>query len=190
MAAVGVLVGGPASAVVGGSSSVTMPAAMAVGQTGLTGSFTVRNTNTPPNETEKNTITLLRLAPSCGSPSTVDSVCPTPDRRVFGLKPSASGAAGTACAGVVFTVSDPDSAGVVTFTPSTPVVLNPPGGVTGSDRCTVTFTFKVRRLPHIDIDPSASGYQTRTNLYAQEKSATGGVVTTRPSLVVTVVPAS
>jgi hypothetical protein len=119
----------------------------------------------------------------------VGNTCPTPDQNVFGLAPTATGRAGTACAGRTFSVAPPDAAGVFTFTPSSPVVLAPPGRTPGSDRCTVDFTFAVGRMPTIDANPSAPGIQTHTNLSAQ---ATGGglTVTAQPSLQVTVVRAT
>ena len=166
MAAAVVLTGGPASANVGLSQSFSMPSAVAVGQT-VNGTFTVINTNTVPNQGESNTVSSLRLAPSCGGPGVPANPCSTPDPGVFAVNTPATGAAGTACAGVLFTVSAPDANGIVTFVPNSPVVLAPPGGLPGSDRCTVNFTFRVLKVPTIDSNPGQPGVQTRANFNSQ-----------------------
>ena len=188
MAAAVLLPASPASASVGVSGSLTVPLGTTVGSTGIAGSVTAVNTNTPPNSGESNTLTAIRLAPGCGSAPTVASPCPTPDPGVFQIASPATGAAGTACAGVTFNVSAPDAAGVVTLTPTSPVVLAPPGGAPGSDRCTVNFTFSVLKLPTIDVDP-APGAQTRFNAAVTAQGNVSGLsVTSRPTIVTTVVP--
>jgi hypothetical protein len=180
----------PAQASVGSSGSATMPVASAVGQMGLMGSFTVINTNTPPNSTEPNTVVDIKVALSCGAAPNAGTVCPTPDPGVFSISPASTGMVGTACAGTTFTASAPDASGIVTLTPSAPVVLQPPGGAMGSDRCTVNFTFNVLNLPTIDVDPAA-GRQTRSNFRITSTSMSSMLSTTvQPSLVVTVVCAS
>ncbi|HVL28005.1 MAG TPA: VCBS repeat-containing protein, partial [Acidimicrobiales bacterium] len=106
----------------------------------------------------------------------------------FAVASPATGAAGTACAGTSFAVSAPDAAGVVTLTPSAPVVLGPPGGPAGSDRCTVNFTFSTLRVPAVDVDPSAPGAQTRFSARVVSTSTSGLTVANHPSAVTTVVP--
>ncbi len=178
-----------ADAAVSSSSSMTVPVASAVGNSGLAGSITVRNINTPPNQSETNTVNQLRLAPSCGSAPVGANPCPTPDTGVFSVAPSASGAAGTACAGVTFTASAPDAAGIVSFSSPGAVVLAPPGGAAGSDRCTVNFTYSTLKLPTIDVDPPTPGAQTFTNARTQSTSSGGQTVSNSLNVMVTVVPA-
>jgi hypothetical protein len=168
------------------NASLTVPLATAVGQTGVAGSFTVRNTNSAPQQAESNTITQLALTLSCGAAGTLANPCPTPDLGVFQVAPTATGAAGTACAGVNFSVSAPNASGTVTFTPPVPVVLAPPGGAAGSDRCTVNFTYSVLKVPGIDTNPGAVGAQTRSSLRAQVTSTSMLTVATFPSVEVTV----
>jgi hypothetical protein len=184
------LLPGLALAGVGATSSVSVPTAMAVEQIDVPASFTMINTNTPPNQAESNTVTLLQIAPSCGVSGTGANPCATPDPGVFDLGVSATGAASTACAGTVFTISAPNANGIVTLTPSSPVVLAPPGGSPGSDRCTVNFTFDVLKQPAIDAQPGTPGLQTSFNLRAQFVSNPSALtVTTSPSTVITVLPA-
>ena len=175
----------PAAAGIGMSSSMTMPTATAVGQQNLAGSFTVSNTNTPPNNTESNTVTQLKLAPSCAADGTTVSACPSPDPGVFNVDSPASGDAATSCAGSTFTVSAPDANGIVTFTRvGGALVLPPPGG---ANSCKINFTFDVLKVPVVDVDVVASGVQTFANLLA---SATGNItpatVSTAPTLKITV----
>ena len=98
------------------------------------------------------------------------TVCPTPDPGVFSVNSPASGVAGSACAGITFTVSAPDASGVVTFTPSSPVGLRASGGF-----CEVSFTFSVVKRPTIDVDVATAGSQTRTNFHATVQSSGGGM---------------
>jgi hypothetical protein len=184
--AVGVVIpASSADAAVGLSTSMTLPVGVSVGQTGLTGSVTAINTNTPPNGAESLMMSPIRLALSCGAAGTAGNPCPTPDPGVFVVSPTATGAAGTACAGITFNASAPDANGVVTLTPTAPVVLGPPGGAAGSDRCTVDFTFSVLKMPAIDLDPAA-GVQTRANARIGATSMSGLTVESGPSIQLTV----
>ncbi|MDQ6840104.1 MAG: hypothetical protein M3137_17675, partial [Actinomycetota bacterium] len=159
---------GPASASVGASASFTVPTGASVGSTNLNGSITMTNQNTPPNQSESNTVNEIKFAPSCGAAGTVANPCPTPDPGVFSINASASGAAGTACAGQTFSVSAPDASGIFTFSPNSPVVLAPPGGP-GLSSCTVNFLLNVLKVPTIDVSPSP-GVQTDSNLRVKETS--------------------
>ena len=175
----------PAAAGIGMSSSMSMPSAVVVGQHNLAGSFTVSNTNTPPNNTESNTVTQMKLAPSCGADGTTVSACPSPDPAMVSIDSPASGDATTSCAGSTFTVSAPDANGIVTFTRvGGALVLAPPGG---ANSCKVNFAFDVHAIPTIDVDGALGGVQTFANLLA---SATGTItpatVSTAPTLKLTV----
>ena len=180
----------PASANVGISGSLQMPSGRSVGAGGLAGSLTVRNTNTAPQQGDSNTVTQLRLVPSCGTTSTSTNLCGAPDPGVFTIGSTATGASGTACAGRAFSVSPPDSIGAVVFTPSSPVVLPPPSGVAGANECRVSFTVAVRKMPTIDADGATAGVQTRANAHLSTRHASGLVVSSRPSVLLTVVKGS
>ncbi|MEN3316126.1 MAG: hypothetical protein V7605_2360, partial [Acidimicrobiaceae bacterium] len=163
----------PASADVSAGVSLTVPTGASVGATNLAASLTVTNNNTAPNQAEGNTLTEIRLAPSCGAMGTAANPCPTPDPGAFSISPTATGAAGTACAGRTFNVSGPDASGVFTFTVSgAAVVVAPPGGAAGTDRCTINFTMNVVKVPQIDVSPSP-GVQTWVNLRVRATSASG-----------------
>ncbi len=178
------------SANVGIGGSLQMPGGRAVGATAQPGSFTVRNTNTAPQNGDSNTITLLRLVPSCGTTSTDSNLCGAPDPGVFSISPTATGAGGTACAGRVFDVSAPDGIGAVSFTPRSPVVLPPPNGVPGANECKVDFTVGVLKVPGVDADPATAGTQTRANLLANTRHPSGIVLSTRPSVLLGVAKGS
>jgi hypothetical protein len=189
MLAMSLVLAGPAAANVGISGSLSLPSAVAVGQTGQVGSFTVTNTNTAPQAGESNTLTDLRLAPSCGVVGTVASICSSPDPGVFSIASPASGDASTFCAGKSFTVSAPDVNGVVTFTPiGGAVAVPPPGGPAGNNQCKVNFTFSVLKMPALDSNVGLGNVQTRANLVAtMQASPSGLMVTSRPTLEITVV---
>jgi hypothetical protein len=172
---VGVMVGtSPAAANVGSSASLTVPVSVTVGDTGVAGSMTVVNINTPPNEGDPNTLTLVELAPSCAAIGTGATACPTPDTGNVSVSSPATGGAGTACAGVTFTVTL-GSGGVYTFTPSSGVVLAPPGGAPGTDRCTINFTSSVSKVPATDVDTGAPGTQTFANARIQSRDTAAGI---------------
>ena len=182
---------GTAQASVGIGTSLSGPSAAAVGQTGLPGSVTAINTNTAPNQSETNTLTTVKIALSCGAAPAPPNPCPTPDPGVFSMAPTASGAAATACAGVTFSASAPDPSGVVTFTSGSTIILSPPGGPTGSDRCTINYSFSVLKMPATDTNLPATGTQTRVNARLQVTSSPSGLMPAgNPTLEITVVPAT
>jgi len=188
-AAMVVIPAGSAGAAVGLSTSMTLPPSVTVGQTGLAGSFTFTNTNTAPNHGEANNLVQLRLAPSCGIASTSGDLCGAPNPAVFSIISPATGREGTACAGRSFAVSTPDAIGAVVFTPQGGgVVVPPPGGVSGTNQCTVDYTFSVVRSLLFDAAPATPGTQTRATLKVTvQGSVSGLVVSARPTLLVTVV---
>jgi hypothetical protein len=96
------------------------------------------------------TLTTISYHPSCAD---FNLACTAPEPGVFTLSPTATGAAGTGCAGVAFTVTT-DMAGRSTFTPAAPVVLAAGG------TCTIGFTFNTLRVPTTDADIGAFGVQT------------------------------
>ncbi|MDQ1357811.1 MAG: hypothetical protein QOG44_2184 [Acidimicrobiaceae bacterium] len=189
VAAAAVLVtAGAAQANVALSVSLSWPSGAGVGAQAVPASFTIQNTNTPPQQADTLKVTLLRLAPSCASVRSGTTVCPSPDPGVYSLSPTAVGQAGTACAGITFAVSAPDASGTVTLTPGTAVVLQPPGGPVGTDRCTVNLLVNVTKVPSTDVDPAA-GVQTWTNLYVEATSSPSNLSpSVGPSLETTVNP--
>ncbi|MDP9074159.1 MAG: FG-GAP-like repeat-containing protein [Actinomycetota bacterium] len=158
------------------NASMSWPSGAGVGATSLPASFTVQNANTSPQQNDTLTITVMRLAPSCAVIRSGANVCPSPDPGVYTLTGQAIGKSGTGCAGNLFNRSSPDASGVVTLTPTVgSVVLQPPGGTTGSDRCTVELFVDVTKVPSTDVDPGAPGIQTSTNLYIQATSSPSGL---------------
>ncbi len=175
---------GSAWAGIGISTSLTMPPTT-VGMTGETGSFTIRNTNTPPNNTESNSITQMRLAAACGAAGSVANLCGVPELGVISIGSTALGRVGTACAGVTFNVSAPDGIGAVVFTKQGggSVVLAPPGG---ANECTVDFTFSVLKSPAVDVSVTA-GVQTFTNFLGSTQGMVSGItVNSAPSATITI----
>ena len=152
---------GPASAGAALWATPDLPGPVIVGQIGVPGSVQVAHSSTGLEGTAPLTITRLRLALSCGSASFGGSaLCSMPDSGVFSITSPATGEGGTGCAGTTFSASEPDASGVVTLTPSAPVILGPPGS--GTDICRVIFTYDVVRLPSFDSQPGIPGAQTST----------------------------
>ena len=170
-----------------GGSSGTFPAVVTVGQTGVPVSMRLFNQNTPPEDGMLNTVCNfedpypacpqiaanefgINVTPSCntlglggfcagaiglqspGSPFGADP-------GVVQLSPTATGVAGSACAGMVFNVTLYDSVfGRWQFTPQPAgtTVLLPGAG----SACVIAFTFDVLKTPSVDSDPGTPGLQT------------------------------
>jgi hypothetical protein len=141
----------PASADVVLGMSSTIPTVVMVGDTNVPASISIKNNNNGAEATMAATLTEISVWPSCGSEALF--TCDTPDPGVFTLSPTATGAAGSACAGQNFTVTAPDATGKVSFTPANQVVIAP--GAT----CTIDFTFSVVKTPAIDARPEP-GFHT------------------------------
>ncbi|MDQ6945461.1 MAG: hypothetical protein M3256_04135 [Actinomycetota bacterium] len=135
------------------------PSPVSVGQTAVPASITITNLSNGPEATGNVTLTDVTLVPSCGTFS-ANSDCPAAgaDPGVFKVSATAVGRSGTACAGITFavTVANP-ATGQLSFAPSAPVVLGPPGGP--SPTCVIDFNFDVLRVPTKDVSP-APGVQT------------------------------
>ena len=109
-----------AEAGVGAGAAVTFPTTVTVGQTGLPASITMTNFNTPPNSADTNTVCNAgEASPPCSSPERGIVLVPTckqvaggqctaagADPGVFAVSPTATGAVGSSCAGVVFDIDD------------------------------------------------------------------------------------
>jgi len=153
-----IIVPGPANAQVNAiiiSSGPAFPANVTVGDQNQPGLIAITNNSVGNLSTVPVTITNIRMNPSCTSAGTAVGAepCTSPEPRalpgqpIFNIDPIASGRAGTACAGLLFSVSPPNPNGTVTFTPTGPVVLAPvtTGGPTTT--CIIDFTFDVVQRP-------------------------------------------
>jgi hypothetical protein len=123
------------------------PSPVTVGDTGVSATLQLTNTSTPPDNGNVN-IGQIDLDPACGT-TAVDASghCPTAsaDPGVFQLSATATGVAGTACAGKNFTTSS-NALGRVSFSAvGGNVVLGAPG--TANATCTIAFTFDVLKVP-------------------------------------------
>jgi hypothetical protein len=170
-----------AQAGVGLSVTPTFPTDSTVGQTGLAASLTITNANTGldllatvcnsgdaapcPMNTEG--ITLLGSCAAQGG----DASCIAADPGVFAISPTATGASGTACAGMAFAVTPiAGPFGKVRFTPAAGanVSLLLPGL-----SCRIDFTVAVLKTPATDALAAAAGQQTIQVADASERSNNG-----------------
>jgi hypothetical protein len=185
-----VLVPGTAFAGVGLGLAPTMPTNSTVGDVGLPGSLTLTNLNTSPDVTSTvcNTGDALpcpagdegiTLIPSCGAQGAF-SVCTSADPGVYRISTTATGGAGTACAGMAFTVTPlGDSFGKVRFAPTlagTNVVL-PSFGTS----CRIDFSVDVLKVPAFDAQPGVAGVQTIQVTDATQRSNIGTTGSSRGS---------
>jgi hypothetical protein len=155
---------------VGASAVPSFPAAVTVGDTGVPASIELRNANNDADAGATNTVCNfgdgfpcpsgdpgITLIPACAQLGAFSS-CTGPEPGVFRIADTASGAAGTACAGMAFNVSLIDPAtGQVRFTPQggAHVTLGGAGAA-----CRIGFTFSVLRAPAADQNPTLPGLQT------------------------------
>jgi len=173
-----------AVASVGISLGVTFPTSVTVGQTDVTARLQIRNTSTAPNQSEGLVLNQIVIVPSCGT--VMSGACSMPDPGVFSLAPTASGDAGTACAGRSFTVSPPDASQRVFLTAQGGSVVIPPPS-SGTNTCDISLLVSVRKQPTIDTDPPTAGVQTRLFTSVTGTSSISGLtVTTRVSTYTTV----
>jgi hypothetical protein len=172
-----------------------MPSGATVGDKGLAGSLTLTNLNTSPDTDAAicnageaapcpsggGGITLL---PSCRGQDAVSLGCvPPPNPGVFEISSTATGALGTACAGVTFTVTPlGDGFGTVGFDPTggRHIVLPDPGST-----CRIDFKVDVVNAP-FDVDPSLAGYQTYVIADAAQRSSNKKTAAANNRAVVTV----
>jgi len=170
IAIAGVIAFAPAAAQAGVGLSVTptFPTDSTVGQTGLPATLTITNANTgtdvsaticnsgdaAPCAFSGEGITLMGSCAAQGA----DAACTAADPGVFAISPTATGVAGTACAGMAFTVSSGSGAfGKVRFTPAGGghVTLPAPGAT-----CVMAFTVDVLKTPESVAQPAVTGLQT------------------------------
>jgi hypothetical protein len=188
----------PETALAGAGLSVTptFPTNSEVGQTGLAASLTIVNANTgtdvlatlcnsgdlAPCPVVSEGITLMG---SCGAQG-ADAACVSADPGVFAISPTASGAAGSACAGMLFDVVPiAGPFGKVRFVPAgaAHVVLPIPGAT-----CQITFTVDVLKTPGTDARPDLDGMQTIPIADASTRSNNGNTGFARGSQTGVTVP--
>ena len=167
---------GVAEAGAGASASTAVVSPVTVGQTG-TFSMTLRNenetvageplaygdlTNTvcnripQPGTNCSTDIEGITYTPSCGRTGQF-SVCSAPDPNVFEISSPATGTGGE-CVGTVFDVNPlNDVDGRYLFTPQAGGSVVLPGE--GAE-CTISFQYRVLKLPTVDADPTRAGFQT------------------------------
>lgn len=158
-----------ASAGVGASAVPSFPPTVTVGDTGVPASIELSNANSGADSGGTNTVCNagdpapcppgsrgIVLVPSCTDQGP-DAACTGLDPGVFAISPTATGEAGTTCAGLVFDVAAADPAsGAVRFTPRASHVILP-----GRDSvCRIAFTFAVLKSPASDYDGTRPGNQT------------------------------
>jgi archaellum component FlaF (FlaF/FlaG flagellin family) len=144
----------------------TFPPSVTIGQTGIPASLQIANDSTAAEATGNVTINTIKIVPACGTGTSVAGTgdCPAAnaDPGVLPLSATGVGEAGTACAGDTFTLTVNDAAtGQVTLTPSTTIVLTPPG--TPNSICRIDFTLDVLKAPpNPSSIPGPNSYQTIT----------------------------
>ena len=160
-------------------TTIVGPSSVTAGDTNVPGALALVNNSSGLGPV---TLTSITFHPSCAD---FALACNAPEAGVFTLSPTATGAAGTACAGRTFSVTA-DGAGRYTFTTSPPIVLEPGG------TCTINFTFNVLRVPTTDAQPATPGVQTvRSAIISGTATATGGGTvngTSRSVATITVFP--
>ncbi len=171
---------GAAFAGVGGSDVPTVPGHVDLGETGIPFSFTITNQSTNPNDV--NNVQALDgfifFTTTCGFSGSPALSCPVGAQEApntITISPlTATGQAGTACAGITFTVSQTANPNEYLFTPSAPVILGPSsiGGLAAT--CKVNFTVDVNSLPVHDSSGSA-GLQTSQLARVGSASGDGGL---------------
>jgi hypothetical protein len=203
---------GSANAGYGAAAAPTFPSVVTVGNKGLPASFQLSNNNSAPNTSDINTVCNfgdafpcptgdpgITLIPSCGQLGAFSACVPTgADPGVFQISPTAVGAAGTACDGMVFDVAAIDPAfnifGQMRFTPQAGghVFLTATTGPLSM--CQINFTFDVLKTPTIDQDLVAPGPQTvqvvdNTQYVGQTTNTASGRGTTLGTTVARATPA-
>jgi hypothetical protein len=152
-----------------------LPATVTVGDTSVPTTLEFENASTgaegdglpaSPGHADVLTVLTIDATLSCtgtGSPCTVPDVGVIVPNTVAGPNNDAVGAAGTACAGINFEISEPGTPGVYRFTPSATVLLAAPDGTaqSGLDYCRADYTSSVLKFPTVDTNGGSPGIQTR-----------------------------
>ena len=157
------------------SAGVTFPSTVIVGQEDLAVSINAKNDSILGGTYSTSIVErldLMTLQVSCTNNSIPCAVPENPPVFVISSA-SGTGAAGSACAGVTFTIAPTANPGEYTFTPQSQVLLTL--DTTPLDplesRCIVDFTVDVVNAPATDANLGQPGLQT-----AQSNQASGVVV--------------
>ena len=179
-----------AHAAVGAGMTMSFPVAVSPGQTAVPAWIAVQNLNTPPDTASSNGVCSagdpsppcaagepgILVVPSCKQ--IVNDICTAAgaDPGVLQVSPTATGRAGSACAGRTFTTAVVDKAfGTVRFNPpAREHVSLPPTNPT----CTIDFIVNVGKAPTGDVNPDAPGTQIgQTARHTQWLGAPGSTTT-------------
>jgi hypothetical protein len=150
----------PAAAGVFFGAGPNLPSPLIVGQTDVAATLTLTNLSNGAEAGLNVALGAITFIPSCGTQTITSADCPAAntDPGVLAVSSTGTGAAG-ACAATSFTTSVLDATeGKYQFSPSTPVVLGPPGSATAT--CVIDFTFSVLKAPTQDAASGVSGLQT------------------------------
>jgi cysteine-rich repeat protein len=161
------------------------PDTVTVGDTNVDVTIAVKNDSFGGEITHDVYLESVKHRPSCKSGAA--GACtlaadPANDPDVFeftgGLPNTATGQAGSACAGVIFTVTLNNAAtGELLFTPPTPTTITLPAPSPGpATDCIIPFKVDVVKLP-ADSDPGTAGLQTAQHADASGRSKTNNALT-------------
>jgi cysteine-rich repeat protein len=161
------------------------PDTVTVGDTNVDVTIAVKNDSFGGEITHDVYLESVKHRPSCKSGAA--GACtlaadPANDPDVFeftgGLPNTATGQAGSACAGVIFTVTLNNAAtGELLFTPPTPTTITLPAPSPGpATDCIIPFKVDVVKLP-ADSDPGTAGLQTTQHADASGRSKTNNSLT-------------
>lgn len=157
-----------AGAAVVGTTDLSVPAQVTVGET-FTATLTLTNANTDAEELTANTVCDgddpepcfglgIRVQPACGRLSGLDACSPGHEEpSVFGASATALGVAGTACADTTFSVAEDPQTGELHVAPPAEVVVTLPAS---GSRCAIDLTLTATAMPVADADPLVDGVQT------------------------------
>src|SRR3972149_9225372 len=170
---------------VGGSDTPKfVPSPVFVGQTGFPASFTIENTSSTPNDDNNIQVLTFFLTTACGTSATPSSPCPAgqTESGVIEINPlTATGRAGTSCAGINFTVVATGYSSqyqLIPIPPGTNVFLGPKNG-SGPlpPTCTVDFKVDIKKLPvHDSGDPGIRTIQLATTTPPINPPPNGGLL--------------
>jgi len=157
----------PAAAGVALSIPPDLPTNLVVGVS-VASSLTIRHQNVGTEAADPDTVGDITLVPSCGKPSGGNCAPGFEDPGVLVPRGPFTGAAGTACDGMSFTVTLIDSAmGKYKFQTAGTIVLTQTGP---TSECTIDYTIDVRRAPVKDSS-AAPGLQTDQASFADAETA-------------------
>lgn len=156
------------------SVTPAFPATVTVGQTGIA-AISITNVSSAPESSGTVALSDITLTPACGAWSPGD--CPATAVVPNTLPVSqATGAAGTACGGVAFSITTVDAAsGKLRLDPSTPIAL---GTTVATATCRIDVTYKVLKRPSKDAMPDQPGTQTVALASATGTSSVSGTAAT------------